>query len=120
MRQLKHYAHLYLGCELISKATNEVTGKLEGVVGNMAHFRISGVWYSAPIEDYKISLKLLESMTEEEKKEYSNMVPDSHNGASSFSPWINLNSKRTLWALSKHFDLFNLIPEGLAISSITK
>lgn len=66
-----------------------------------------------PARDVKPILRPLSDMTEQEKNEYNMMQPDLS------GLWINLNAKRTVWALSKHFDLFGWIEQGLAIDKST-
>jgi len=121
-KELKDYLHLYLGCDLVSVATGKVVGRMEGIVAGNAHFRVSGIWYSGPITNYKLALRHLSDMTEEEKRMVgfeayqvlrkddfgSNVIPSKVVGFM----WA---AKQTSYLLSKHFDLFGLIEAGLAI-----
>jgi hypothetical protein len=78
MTKFSEVAHLYLGCDLISKATCERVAVLEGVAFGEFHFRVSGVRYSGPIAMYKPILRLLSSMTEDELIEIIQITaPDS-------------------------------------------
>lgn len=122
MKQLKDYLHLYLGCELAKKdlpdSFKEGARKANVLDGETRdYFLKSGNSGWLPI------LRPLSSMTEEELQECGNMIYD-------FSDDPELNNHKWQdfeisapeqfhYLLSKHFDLFNLIPEGLAIDATT-
>ena len=78
MTKFSEVAGFYIGCKLVSKQTNDIVSVLEGVVNGVAHYRISGVWYSAPLSGFKPILRLLSSMTEDELIEVIQITaPDS-------------------------------------------
>lgn len=115
---IEDYLHLYLGCKVKWMYGNEIyilvrTDKINCDLYNGATLYTS-------IRNIKPILRALSDMTEEEKKEYQFMKPDSGvENSDPYQPYINLNAKRTLWALSKHLDLFNLIKSDLAIDAST-
>lgn len=115
--KIQDYLHLYIGCEV--KTTGGKFGKLVSVsTDGMAIIVYGGedprgrvIMQSAIIP----ILRTLSDMTEEEKDKY-------------YSFWANIISKNpkqimkldaqtTIYLLSKHFDLFDLIPAGLALNA---
>lgn len=67
------------------------------------------------IDDVKPYLRLLSSMTEEEKKEYHSVIIESQN--CSFENSESSTTKVNDWLLSKHFDVRGLIKKGLALEA---
>lgn len=94
-KKIEDYLHLYIGVKL--ERGGIVTHKLLAAADEAA--------FDAYL-DFKPILRPLASMTEAETKEYKDLFlehPDCY--------------EKTRWLLSKGFDLFNLIPEGLALDS---
>lgn len=107
-KKIEDYLHLYLGCELLSKSTGEVVATLLGVVGNEAHFKVSGVKYSARCDNYKPILRPLSDMTEEERSELIYLQNADQRAYYEMAAQVK-------YLISKYFDLFGLIEAGLAI-----
>lgn len=112
MKKIEDYLHLYIGCD-----TNR--GMLIGLTGSKAFVwrgetRIYGE--SAIV----LFLRPLSDMTEEEMQECGNMIYDFSDDPE-LNTWewqyfqIGLAPEQLYYLLKKGFDLFNLIPEGLAI-----
>lgn len=126
-KELKDYLHLYLGCELLSISTYEIVGKLEGIVGSEAHFKVNGVWYSASLSNYKPILRPLSDMTDEEYDYLAeHILDDIIWSPATIYDFINILREKlsisklaetNYYLLSKHFDLFGLIESGLAIDA---
>jgi hypothetical protein len=119
-KEIKDYLHLYLGCECM---TPKGIGKLfrYDIETNWTWcvFGIMGPEFedSGHIENVKPILRPLSDMSEEEKIELKlNVVQASTINHASEIMWT-FEQVRIL--LSKHFDLFNLIGEGLAIDKTT-
>lgn len=70
-----------------------------------------GSAYSFKFEPY---LRPMSSMTEEEKKEFDNLLLDTQ-VATGYFPHFEDMVKITFWLLEHHFDIHNLIPKGLAL-----
>lgn len=70
-----------------------------------------GVDYEASIVDIKPYLRPRYSMTEEEKKDFNKVVYESMN-IDNISPSAYVAD----WEYSNHFDVWGLIPKGLAIA----
>jgi len=106
-KDISQYLHLYLGCQcqakyyygkdwLHVKLTGNVLAELEQTEG-----------FTYQIEFIKPELRPLSDMTEEEAIEHIH-ISNEQGVYDGFRYW-----------LSKHFDLFNLIPEGLALDATT-
>jgi hypothetical protein len=118
-KNIKDYLHLYLGCkvrEVMSLGYDEYTlTKL-------------GLAYHAIHQGNKIFpiLRPLSDMTEEEKNELlqvdreytsANILPNIPLGRLLVLHYTERQAQITRYLLSKHFDLFGLIPTGLAIDA---
>lgn len=102
----KDYLHLYLGCD-----TDK--GKLIGIELNKAVCMMDDLSIvEGNIYSLKLILRPLSDMTEEEASE-SRKIFDSMVAADKLN--CEIEAARTLFALSKGFDLFGLIDAGLAI-----
>jgi hypothetical protein len=140
MKEIKDYLHLYLGCECKDNVTGQVR-KLHTVymdlnqrpVYELQNIDVVTTFYS---EEFKPILRPLSDMTEEEINEcwkileWSEMITtpsyrrnalneeflDSDEGRE--CGWFSF-IKILPYLLKQSFDLFNLIPEGLAIDKIT-
>jgi len=141
MKDITNYLHLYLGCEVeyigitngkqlaedkkankdnIFYVSNiaEIKGIKRGILkhieydvkGNFRRCKIGrkGLQSHYGSERFKLLLRPLSDMTEKEKQIAL------HIGLSESDTWIG-GAKRTDYLLKQGFDLFNLIPEGLAI-----
>jgi hypothetical protein len=135
-KEIRNYLHLYLGCEVqtprrvYKKSDNPVesVGKSIREIGKLMDMNLAleqgGVHFegthemdlvSFPFDQLKPILRPISDMNEKESDEwirffYSEGEPD---GGSR----IPLDAIRTKWLLSKHFDLFGLIRDGLAIDA---
>jgi len=119
-KDIKDYLHLYLGCEIYSRNVNEIIGKLEGVQGNIIHFRVRGVWYSPKWVGYQLVLRPLSDMSEEEKKNisfdaYKVLRKEQSRIATGTERAVTWAARQTEYLLKQGFDLFGLIEAGLAI-----
>jgi hypothetical protein len=101
-KDIKDYLHLYLGCECLGNNGKPYTLK-------PSHFPSN---WKEGINGHKPILRPLSDMTEEEKKDYNNRKQRKGHMA-------QVHAYNTLWLLSKHFDLFGLITDGLAIDKTT-
>ena len=127
MKELKDYIHLYIGCELIGKLHGKPTkGLLTGISGEyeaeIQFFEEDGInVFEYPeyndFEKVKLILRPLSDMTEEEKLFVYNF--DIWLGGMSVNESLPINAEITYFLLSKHFDIFGLIPAGLAIDKTT-
>jgi len=119
MKDINDYLYLYFGCEA------EVLGKSNGrLVGLNQDIAIC--WHpdygagSTLAINIKLLLRPLSDMTEEEKKEisfdaYKVMRKEQNPTANGTERAVTWAAKQTAYLLKQGFDLFNLIPEGLAI-----
>lgn len=122
--ELKEVIHFYLGAkveyEFTSRTSNKEirNGKMYGMWDNF--IRISTHWGSteAPISSVKPILRKLDSMTEEEYEEYKNIGIEESKENWKYQYTIE-SSRKMVYLLSRHFDLFNLIESGQAIDATT-
>jgi hypothetical protein len=114
MKNIKDYLYLYLGCEVMIEPYEPHSYKdvIEAiVVGESVNFKKAGDYYFDDANEFNIKLILrpLYDMTAKERlqwfREYRTI------------PKVNeyYNPEELRWLLKQGFDLFNLIPEGLAI-----
>lgn len=121
MKDIKDYLPLYIGvqCEMGSEDDKRIK-TLTGVdYGLYVYEGIFG-FQKCAIELIKPILRKLSDMTDEEIKELASMpsglpITISAEPTQSILNWAD----RTRYLLSRGFDLFNLIPEGLAIDKTT-
>lgn len=109
-KKIEDFLHLYWGCDVMHPALKNKRTLKDAWGGQM----LDGNIQLKPI------LRPLSSMTEEEQHEMSKMVDlvDAEDGENYW--WgTQVAAHRTNYLISKHFDLFNLIPDGLAIDSST-
>lgn len=115
MKDIKDYLHLYLGCKVEIGAT--LPGMLLGVEGNTAfvkHFTEGRICMA--LKQVKPILRPLSDMTEEEGVEAEVAWKEGSNYGETIGQGLNCAyAYRLKYLLSKGFDLFNLIPKGLAI-----
>lgn len=129
-KELKDYLHLYLGCECMIgdlnwKPETNLYGLAPGVDPNHGRpIRTKLDAHVLNVFSHKTTLILrpLSSMTEEEQDhvwhaEEPNSILQMENGTKVRK--VVLAPERTAYLLSKGFDLFNLIPEGLAVNAET-
>lgn len=113
--EIKDYLHLYIGCECLIEAGEFPESKLPvcGVAGRKA---IMGEHSLRLVElkDVKPILRPLSDMTEEERVEYDRLQVVCYS-VNLFYDQVKTDATLTNFLLSKHFDLFDLIPAGLAI-----
>lgn len=98
-------AHFYLGVDM-ECVNKKLSSDLEyyGMRGKLSSLLfdkyVNGNW--------KPRLRPLDSMTQEEQKEFRSLNTSRDNKE-------QCEANNTVWLLKKHFDLFNLIRAGLAI-----
>lgn len=133
-KDIKDYLHLYLGCDIdnnvqgqyvhpygcvkIDELTPENYATVMGVMNNeernFKKFGDDKIHYCKPI------LRPLSDMTEEEFLEFKVLADEDFDKmiripSVAIKTRISHKFEATRFLLSKGFDLFNLIPEGLAI-----
>lgn len=126
-KELKDYLHLYLGCEVL---TNEGKGILiavfnqdDGVISELVSLSDGGDPDS--IEWVKPILRLLSDMTEDEFYEFKKLADNDASELAYIENVVNIHTtlfhefEATRYLLSKGFDIFSLIPAGLAINKTT-
>ena len=91
-------------------SVNDKVEKVDGVnvLDNTIEY---GSWLSSEVEEVKPYLFPLSSMTEEQLLELSSI---------SFENSIDSSIKTLNWCYKNHFDIYNLIPMGLAIDATGK
>jgi hypothetical protein len=113
MNKLKDVLHLYLGCPCKGDE-GDMTYTLVDVGIDRSPMLLDKYGNECVIFDFKPILRPLSSMTEEEKLFCGfslEAAPQYYVDEECFS------FKQVKYLLSKHFDLFNLIGEGLAIDT---
>lgn len=110
MKKIEDYLHLYLGCECV-----RVKARYPYKKGEVIKLDIDTLKYFA--SDVKPILRPLSSMAEEEAKELD--LADVQIGLLAFGHRLQMHMTPDQFkkCLDKHFDLFGLIEEGLAIGS---
>lgn len=114
----KDYLHLYLGCDI----RNNITGTIVKLNSGWLHELRSN---SYELNDWKLILRPLSDMTEEEAKDCHNLttIQKSIDGKDVIGYYREnepfLEPIQFAFLLSKHFDLFGLIDAGLAIDKTT-
>lgn len=124
-KKIENYSHLYLGCDVLK--TDGQKRKLVGVYVSGALLENTETQLSDDyrMTDFKLLLRPLASMTQEEMRACGNMIYDFSDDPDLSNNWkwqefeYGLHPEQFHWLLSKGFDLFNLIPDGLAID-VTK
>ena len=110
-KKLSDYLHLYLGCEIITG-----TG-----VKTLTSSELQCIDFFEEFEFVKPILRPLSDMSEDESKEVCKYIRDAK-ALQVFKSALGkecINPSVTHYLLFKHFDLFNLIPEGLAANKCT-
>jgi hypothetical protein len=124
MKQIKDYLHLYLGCYAIAPTGTRVY--VEGVFWRDCDLYakiliqdrnsdINGVDGNCPAYNLKPILLPLSSMTIEEAKAHLNFNCMETKGA--ITDVYEVAAAQTKYLLSKQFDLFGLIDDGLAVDA---
>lgn len=111
MKELKDFAHLYLGCNAI--LTNE-DGERKKFMLNAYNLN----YYRDYLSDIKLILRPLESMNDEEQTVYAQLGDYDFNKTYNRNDFYLLDkmaADQVIWALRKSFDLFDLHAAGLAI-----
>jgi hypothetical protein len=135
-KELKDYLHLYLGCEC--RLDNKEKGKLIGFDSRLHDSEVEMVCFTiwmdkendwtvynddANFDRIKPILRPLSDMTEDELKclrSERGHLKGVHRDDLKFIIIMNKWSPEDfIFLLSKHFDLFGLIPAGLAIDKTT-
>lgn len=122
-KKIVDYLHLYIGSKIrYAPLGGEYFDETMTGIDGWKVLTENEPDYSCAAEECKLILRPLSSMTEEEMQECGNMVYD-FSGDPDLNKWepkdfeIGLAPEQFYWLLSKHFDLFNLIPEGLALDA---
>lgn len=110
MKDIKDYLHLYLGCE-ICKADG--SGNFKLTPHTLSQMNLPNT--TPDIKKGKPILRPLSSMTEEELSAMESIY--GFYASKPYAERLGTDAEVTRHLLSKGFDLFNLIPEGLAIDS---
>lgn len=133
-KEIKDYLHLYLGCvvQLLDGSTSVMQGTLVGVTesevepGQMiAIVKVGGhIFAEWDIEKTKPVLRVVEKMTDGDKFAFhkmdllsvpsENLLPPITEGGMFNWYFSRRSALVTKFLLSMHYDLFDLIPEGLA------
>ena len=116
-KDIKDYLHLYLGCEILFDNKLWILSKVGGRVIKLTRTGKFNKYVGARPVDVKLILRPLSDMTEEEYIEWHTIVVGDARDATRY--FIETDGEKTRYLLSKQFDLFNLIPEGLAIDKTT-
>lgn len=115
MKQLKDYIHLYLGCDF--QADNS-----SGSINSYTIYHINAYWEM--YQNFKLLLRPLSSMTEDEKDGLrhadrlatsQNILPEIRASRLTNYHFTQKSAEITRYLLSRGFDLYDLIPAGLAI-----
>lgn len=126
MRDIKDYLHLYLGCEVYVFPDETLTNgwletKRKEMPGLTYQYQLTISNYNVVLDaGYKPILRPLSDMTDEEMDEVwhgiepKNVLVMQYKN-SGMERKVALCSERTRYLLSRGFDLFNLIEEGLAV-----
>jgi hypothetical protein len=134
MKTFKEFAHLYIGCEVQTnirktqgqgKPSIKLKGKLmevdlfkESTFGILLENETDKTHYCyLGVDEFKPLLRLLKDATQIEHQEYADFFSvrylfDNDNE-------LTQHAFATTFLLSKSFDLFNLIPSGLALDATT-
>lgn len=112
MKEIKDYLHLYYGATIFYPETNETTTICWTHLLDVFSTEKRGEEYKPNL---KFALRPLSDITLEEMKmieitDYDFMITNMKLGCE-----MNFTATQFNYMLSKHFDLFNLIPDGLAI-----
>lgn len=128
MKELKNYIHLYLGCDiLVEKSNYHFVHSLSIYVGDVKKMTAE-LLYNLSVGSgiiIKPILRPLSDLTEYEAYEYACITfPSIKRNQVSLKGCIKeinngLKAEEVRYLLSKHFDLFNLIAEGLALDKNT-
>ena len=123
MKKIEDYIHFYLGCPcqylmLGRGIVSEVS--IDSKYGILVSVKLDGSikHIQCPLSYIKLIVRPFSDMTEEEKSEAHELY---FTGAyETLLPYFGIaHYELTRWLLSKHFDLFGLIEDGLAINSTT-
>lgn len=112
---IEHYLPLYLGQECIHQS--------KPIIGNRFVLTIETL-LEAKVCDCKLLLRPLMSITEDEKLVLFKLLYGEEDAYSAIRLKFalktdSLNPESFKYLLSKGFDIFNLIPEGLALDTTT-
>ena len=130
-KRIEDYLHLYLGCEIIGTYDDQSGGKgyLTGVTNGgheceIQFIREDGINVEEEpqfneAKEVKLILRQLGDMTDEERAQKDRLKNMEDNYTSAWEPLMN-RAESIRYLLSKHFDLFGLIPAGLAIDKTQK
>ena len=112
MKDIKDYLHLYLGCQISIGGRYNVT--LTANYTDASHISLD---HCLANPAYKPILRPLSSMTGQEMEEFYVMPEPMLTWR--VDMYYQLPPNRFHWLLSKHFDLFDLIEDELAIQITT-
>ena len=118
---LKDYLHLYLGCNVFIDSPNAAFNK-----DILDCDLLERLYNDLPIELYKLIIRPLSSMTTEEAAECWKLTNtdrevEGWQVVDYFRREENFYEPKTFhYLLSKHFDLFGLIDNGIAIEAVSE
>jgi hypothetical protein len=120
-KNIKDYLHLYMGCPLIYEVWGQECEEVHGVRSKKITAKLHPEVYLNIIQGrfawaYNIILRPLSDMTKVEVSELRNIWSDGYETGNNYTSII-ADAAQIKWLLSKHFDLFGLIPAGLAIDA---
>jgi hypothetical protein len=109
--QIKDYLHLYWGCEVFLDQLNSTAIVCTGLFENLDDKLFD-------INQVKLILRPISDMTDAEKDELDNGFEfEKKYGHDSLDLKLELRAEQIKYLLSRHLDIFNLIPAGLALDS---
>lgn len=131
--ELKDYLHYYFGCDFLANGNCYTMDRIDTLIKGTRERNGNSVWNDFEPHKIKPILRRLEDMTEEEARNFlKHAVPGAE--------YITQNEYGVIWQsqgsrseifylfgppagfhylLRQHFDLFGLIPAGLAIDAKT-
>jgi len=118
-KKIEDYLHLYLGCDVKWGADTVRLIDTDGVNCNVHGEFIGTTKCNTSIKNISPILRPLSSMTIDEKKANKDFMAIGEKFDLHFFEEIVDAAKYYHWLLSKHFDLFGLIEDGLAIDATT-
>ena len=134
-KNIKDYLHLHIGCEVVSMDGGKMVYILAGIDSDGTPlFKTKKSGFNQFLSSWKLAVRPLNDMRREEKIEIVTSVTYNHVRFSSDESALgcfdedkykNKIARMEFYAdevkylLSKHFDLFGLIPAGLAIDKTT-
>ena len=113
-KELKDYLHLYLGCDVYMDNPHAAFHK-----DTLDVDLLERLYNDLPMKCYKLILRPLSDMTEDEEKYVGlGLKAGTANASMLKSGYFHSTTPKVFYyLLSKHFDLFGLIESGLAVNA---